>query len=116
MFCNYSKLVMLYKIGELHFCQLGKSGFHTREKNGRNTATSSCCCQNLKTENFMLSFGRLCEKITSKRVLHMQHDYFSSFHQSNHSFVALPLLLSLLKLPNKKIQVRYTVYWSNVHD
>ena len=36
-----------------------------------------------------------------KTVPHEQHDYFSSFNQSNHSFVALslPFLSSFLKLP-----------------
>ena len=35
-------------------------------------------------------------------VQHVQHDYFSSFNQSDHCFAALslPLLSSLLKLPN----------------
>ena len=36
-----------------------------------------------------------------KCVPHVQHDYFSSFNQSDHCFLvlSLPLLSSLLKLP-----------------
>ena len=64
------------------------------------------CCelpyrQNLKYENFPSSFGRLRQNIAPKSVLHVQHDYFSSFNQSNHWFVVLSLTLpsSDLKLP-----------------
>ena len=35
-------------------------------------------------ENFTSSFGRLSQKIAPKSVLHVQHDYFSSFNQSKH--------------------------------
>ena len=51
----------------------------------------------------MSSFGRLRQRIESKRVPHVQHDYFSLFNQSDHCFLASLLLLpsSLLKLPNK---------------
>ena len=37
-----------------------------------------------------------------KYVPHVQHDFFSLFNHSDHCFLALslPLLLSLLKLPN----------------
>ena len=37
MFCEYSKLVMLYKIGELHLRLLGTNGFHGKTKNGKFT-------------------------------------------------------------------------------
>lgn len=30
MFCNYSKLVTLYKMGQVHFCLLGMNGFHAK--------------------------------------------------------------------------------------
>ena len=48
----------------------------------------------------MLSFGRLRQRIL-KCVPHVQHDYSSSFNQSDHCFLAssLPLPSSLLKLP-----------------
>ena len=51
--------------------------------------------------NFTLSFGRLRQIIVLKCVPHVQHDYFSSFNQSDHCYLALllPLPLSLLELP-----------------
>ena len=82
--CNYSMLMTLYKIGEVHFRLLGTSGFHVKAKSERFSATSSRCRQNLKCENFTSSFGRLCESISTKSVPHVKHDYFSSFNQSNH--------------------------------
>ena len=87
-------LETLYKIGEVHFRLLGTNGFHARAKNERFTAAGLRCRQNLKNENFTSSFGRLRQNIATKSVL---HDYFSSFNQSNHSFVtsSLPLLSSL---------------------
>ena len=42
-----------------------------------------------------MSFGRLHQRIVLKCVPHVQHDYFSSFNQSDHCF----LDSSLLKLP-----------------
>ena len=52
-------------------------------------------------ENFKLSCGRLRQQIVLKCVPHVQHDYISSSHQSDHCFLAswLPLQLSLVKLP-----------------
>ena len=51
----------------------------------------------------MLLFGRLRQRIVLKCVPHIQGDYFSSFNQSNHCFLAssLPLPSSLLKRPNR---------------
>ena len=95
-------LVTLYKIGGVHFRLLGTNVFHVKPKNERFTYASSCCRQNLKYENFTSSFGRLRHNIAPKSVLHVQHDYFSSFNQSNYWFVALSLTLpsSNLKLPS----------------
>ena len=52
-------------------------------------------------KNFTLSFGRLRQRMLLKFVQHVQHDYFSSFNQSDHCFLtsSLPLLSSLFKLP-----------------
>jgi len=93
-------LITLYKIGKLHFRLLATNGFHVKVKSERFTAASSRCRQNLKCENFTSSFGRLHQNIAPKSVPHVQHDYFSSFNQSNHWFVALSLTLpsSNLKL------------------
>ena len=95
-------LITLYKLGELHFSLLGTNGFHVKAKSERFTAASSHCCQNLKYENFTSSFGRLRQKIAPKCVPHVQHDYFSSFNQWNHWFVALSLTSSNLKFPYVK--------------
>ena len=94
-------LITLYNWGELHFRLLGTNGFHVKAKSERSTAASLRCRQNLKYENFTSSFGRLRQNIAPKSVPHVQHDYFSSFNQSNHWFVALALTLpsSNLKLP-----------------
>ena len=45
--------------------------------------------------NFTLSFGRLRQIIALKCVPHVQHDYFSSFNQSDHCYLALLLPLPL---------------------
>ena len=84
VFCDYSMLVTLHKIGGVHFRLLGTNVFHVKLKNERFTVASSRCRQNLKYENFTSSFGRLRQHIAPKSVLHVQHDYFSSFNQSNY--------------------------------
>ena len=92
-------------IGVVHFRLLGTSGFHVKAKNERFTAATPRCRQNLKYENFTSSFGRVRQNIAPKSVPHVHHDYFSSFNQSNHWFVALSLKLpsSNLKLLNRKL-------------
>ena len=86
-------LITLYKIGEVHFHLLGTKGFHAKARSERLTAASSRCRQNFKYENFTSSFSRLRQSIVPKSMPHVQHDYFSSFNQSNRSFVALSLTL-----------------------
>ena len=76
-------LITFYKIGELHFRLLGTNGFHVKAKGERFTVASSRRSQNLKYENLPSSLGRLRQN-APKRVPHVQHDYFSSFNQSNH--------------------------------
>ena len=99
-------LITLYKIGRVLFRLLATNGFRVKAKKERFTAASSRCRQNLKYENFPASFGRLRQNIAPKSVLHVQHDCFSSFNQSNHWFVALSLTLpsSDLKLPTWWVQ------------
>jgi len=94
---------MLYKLGEVYFRLLGTNGFHVEAKNERFSAAGSRCRQKLKYENFTLSFGRPHQKIAPKSALHVQHDYFFSFNQSNHWFVALPLPLASSNLPTKAL-------------
>ena len=76
-------VITLYKIDELHFRLLGTNGFHVKAKSERFTAATPRCRQNLKYENFKSSC-RLRQNIAPKSVPHVQHDYFSSFNQSNH--------------------------------
>ena len=49
--------------------------------------------------NFTLSFGKLRQNIVLTCVPHVQHDYFFSFNQSDHCFLASSLPSSLLKVP-----------------
>ena len=65
-------LVVLYKIGGVHFRLLGTNGFQAEAKNKRFTAAGS-----LKNENFTSSFARLLQNIATKSVRHVQYDYFS---------------------------------------
>ena len=76
-------LVTWYKIGEGYVRLLGTDGFHVKAENEGFNAEGWCCRQGLKYENFTSSFGRLRHK-APKSVPHVQHDYFSSFNQSNH--------------------------------
>ena len=95
----YVRLRVLFRV--VHVVQnrrsallLGTSGFHLKVKNKRFNAAASRCGQNLKYENFTSSFSRLRQNIAPKSVLHVQHDYFSSFssfNQSNRSFLASSL-------------------------
>ena len=98
--------ITLYEIGGVLFRLLGTNGFYVKAKTERFTTASFRCRQNLKYENFTWSFSRLRQNIAPKSVPHVQHDYFSSFNQSNHWFVALSLtlLLSNLKLPNREFK------------
>ena len=67
-----------------HFHMLGTKGFHVKAEKERFIAVSSHCRQNVKSENFTSSFGRLRQRIAPKSVPHVQHDYVSLFNQSNH--------------------------------
>ena len=99
MLCDYSKWVALYKLGEVYFRFLGMNGFHVKGKNDRFSAA-------VKTSNMKISRLRLADyvkKIAPKSVLHMQHDYFSSFNQSNHWFVKLSLLMPSSNLKLSKV-------------
>ena len=69
----------------------GGSAVEENIGNERFTVVFSRCRLNLKSGNFKLSFGRLCQRIGLKCVPHVQHDYFSSFNQSDHCFLASSL-------------------------
>ena len=78
------------------------------------TIVFSRCCQNLKFGNFTLSFGRLRQRVVLKSVPHVQHDYFSSFDQSDHCLLSslLPLPSSLHKLLLAFLDPGVSVYYS----
>ena len=78
-----------------------RSAVEVNIQNERRYIVVSTCFKNLKFGNFTWSFGRLCQRIVLKCVLHVQHDYISSLDQSGPCFLvwSLPLPSSLLKLP-----------------
>ena len=77
-------LVTLYKMGEVHFSLLGTNGFHVKANNERFSYCSGLAMSSEPHyENFTSLFGRLRENIAPKSVPHVQHDYLSSFSQSN---------------------------------
>jgi len=80
------------QIGEVHFPLLGTNGFHAKAKNERFIGAGSLCRQNFKNENFTSSCGRLRQILAPKSVLHVQHEYISTF------FVALSCSLPTLYL------------------
>ena len=60
----------------------------------------------VRSSNMKISRCRLADhikKFTPKSALHVQHDYFFSFNQSNHWFVALQLPLPSSNLPTKAL-------------
>ena len=77
-----------------------RSAVEGNVENERFTVVFSRCRWNLKFGNFSLTFDRLRQRIVLKCVPHVQHDYFFSFNQSDHCFLASSLLLpsSVLKL------------------
>ena len=77
-------LFTLYKIGEVYFRLLGMNGFHLKAKNERYDAEGLRSLQNLKYENFYDVVWQTKSKIAPKSVPHVQHDYISTFNQSNH--------------------------------
>ena len=76
---------------------------HNKGKEGK----IYCCDLSSKPQiwKFPVVVWQTSQNIAPKSVLHVQHDYFSSFNQSNHWFVALSLTLpsSDLKLPYRLI-------------
>ena len=62
-----------------------RNAFHAKAKNERLIAAGWCCRPKLEGQNFTSSlFDTQTKKITPKSVPHVQHDYFTSFNQSNH--------------------------------
>ena len=108
VFCDYSISVTLYKIGGVHFRLLATNGFHVKSKDWKIYCGELVLSSEAQIWKFTSSFARLRRNISPKSVPHVQHDYFSSFNQSNHWFVALSLKLpsSNLYLPIVKIECK----------
>ena len=75
VFCDYYRLVTLYKTGQAYFRLLGTNGSHVKAKIERLTAAASRCRQKLKYETFTWSFGRLRQNNAPKSVSYV-HDHF----------------------------------------
>ena len=105
-------MLAFYIVDKLRYRWTDRSSVELNIENARFTVGCSHCHRNLKFGNFTLSLGKLCQIIVLKCVPHMQHNYFSSFNQSNHCFLAslLLLLLSLLKLFNDKVITPFVVH------
>ena len=103
LFCDYCFFLASSVVDRVRCKWTGRSAVGVNYENERFTVVCSRCRRNLKIRNFTLSFGRWRQGIVLKCVLHVQHDYFSSFNQSSHWFVAFSLTLTLpswnLKLP-----------------
>ena len=65
-----------------------RSAIEVNLENERFTVICSRCRLNLKFGNFTLLFGRLRQRMPIKCVPHVWHDYFTSFNQSHHCFLA----------------------------
>ena len=65
--CDYFMLIMLYKIGELHFRLLGTNGFHVKAKSKKFTAATLRCRQNLKYEKFHVVVKQTTSKHCTKK-------------------------------------------------
>ena len=74
-------LVKLFKISKVHFHLSGTKDFHVKAENERFPVVGLRCHQNLKYENFMSSFGRLCQKIAPRG---MTCSMISFLHSSDH--------------------------------
>ena len=94
----------LCEMGEVYFLLVGTNGFQGNTENEKFTAAGLRCSRKLKFECFTSSFYSLRHTNVLKCVLHVQHDYFSSFNQSYHRSVSLPLQSWFLKLPSLRKQ------------
>ena len=75
-------------VDRVHCKRTGSSAVEVNTENERFTVVYS---RYLKFGSSTLSFGRLRRRIALECVPHVQHDYFSSFNQSDHCFLASSL-------------------------
>jgi len=94
LFYDCFKVVTFYEMVEVSFHFIGT------------TAAGSRCLQNV-IRKVHVSVWQTTSKNCTKRRAHLQHDYFSSFNQSYHWFVAFPLPSSFLKLCIPNLECSY---------
>ena len=87
LFCDYYFFLAFLLLTE-HAARTGRSADEVHITNERCAVVFSRCRLNLNFGIFTSSFGRLRQRIVLKYVPHVQHDYWSSFNQSNHWFMA----------------------------
>ena len=103
-------MLAFYFVAELREKWTGGSALDLNRENERFTVGFS---RGRKTLNLGISHRRLVDYVKefyrSACLPHVQHDYFSSFVQSDHCFLALFVLLpsSLLKLDNHSLCIAY---------
>jgi len=90
---NICFLLAVYLVDKLLYRWTDRSAVELNLEDERFIVGCSWCRENLNFGNFTLSFGRLRHRIVLKCVPHVQHDYFSSFNQSDHCFLASSLPL-----------------------
>ena len=81
---------------------MDRNAVEINEENERLTVGFPVVVKTLNLEISRYRFRRLRQTVLLKYLPHVQHDYFSSFNQSDHRFLALslPLPSCLLKVPN----------------
>ena len=85
LFCDYFLFLASFIVDMARFKWTGRSAVEVNIENKRITVVCSRC-ENLKFGNFTLSFSSSGQRIVLKCMTHVQHDYFSSFNQSDVDF------------------------------
>ena len=85
LFCDSCFLLASFIVDMARFKWTGISAVEVNIENERITVACSRC-ENLKFRNFTLSFSSSRQRIVLKCMPHVQHDYFSSFNQSDIGF------------------------------
>ena len=72
-------------------------------------------CVHLNFGNFTLSYFRLRQRIVLKCVLHVQHDYFSSFNQSDRLFSGMVVAVAVIlaQAPYCVISLKWPYCWTH---
>ena len=107
--------VTLYETGEVPFFFVWHEWFSRKGREWKIYRCGLALSSEPQVWKFHALFWQTTSNIAPKSVPHVQHDYFSSFKQSNHWFVALSWSLpsSFVKLPNDGICRRYFITKTN---